>query len=103
MMKRMAIRQALVRVETNDGKIYYGTGNCHDDCYGELYRAGIYARTRPYDYKSVTEGFQTTTGEFVDRKRAYMIANGNNQLSTTNRDGILQSWMIKNYIDEIHS
>ena len=100
-MKRMAIRQALVRVETNDGKTYYGTGYSHNDCYDQLYHMGIYARIRPYDYKSVMEGFQTTTGEFVNRERAYMIANGNNQLSSTSPDGVLQSWMIKNYIDKI--
>ena len=100
--KKMAIKNAMIVVTHRDDstKRFVATGPDHNACYDYLacaYR--VYARA---DYNwMVEEGFETTTGEFVNRERAYMIANGNNQLSSTNSDGILQSWMIKNYIDKI--
>ena len=91
----MCIVSAMVIVHRKDDSKFYleATGHNHQNCYDYLRNAyGVFAQVD--DNYIVQEGFKTSDSIFVDRFKAYEIAEANNQLTATNDWGELQSWMV---------
>lgn len=73
-------------------------GSCHQACYDTIrFGYDIYAQTFPEEYE-VIEGYTLTNGAFVDRRKAYWIANRSGMLLPQYEGSSeLESYMIKKY------
>ena len=73
---------------------------CHQACYDYIREAyGIYAQTFPEEY-DVVEGFTLTNGAFVDRYKAYWVAERSGMLVNIYRGSDVTKTRLESYMME---